>query len=53
MSRQAFDFQKMIKNMAIFPRELATSFFLCGAGIYGYQVGTSWVFTVYFCTQVW
>lgn len=28
-----------------------TAFFLVGAGLYGLQVGTSWVFTVYFCTQ--
>mmetsp|Transcript_62022 Transcript_62022/g.164535 ORF Transcript_62022/g.164535 Transcript_62022/m.164535 type:complete len:499 (+) Transcript_62022:86-1582(+) len=48
---QAFDIQKVIKNLAIFPRELATSGFLVGAAFYGYHVGTSWVFTVYFCAQ--
>ena len=47
----SFDLQKMLKNIAIFPRELITSVFLVGAGIYGLHVGTSWVFTVYFCTQ--
>lgn len=48
---QAFDIQKIIKSLAVFPRELLTSFFLIGSGIYGLHVGTSWVFTVYFCTQ--
>jgi len=47
----SFDLQKVIKSLAVFPRELCTAFFLVGAGIYGYHVGTSWVFTVYFCAQ--
>ena len=45
------DFQKLIKNLAVFPRELATGFLLIAAAAYGHHVGASWVFTVYFTTQ--
>lgn len=48
---QSFDFQKMLKNLAVFPRELVVAFFLMGAALYGHSVGASWVFTVYFFTQ--
>jgi len=48
---QAFDLQKMLKNVEIFFRELAVAGFLMGSAIYGHYVGASWVFTVYFFTQ--
>ena len=45
------DLDKIMKKLAVFPRELAVGFFLIGAAVYGYNVGASWVFTVYFSTQ--
>jgi hypothetical protein len=45
------DLEKIMKKLDVFPRELCVSFFLVGAAIYGYNVGASWVFTVYFSTQ--
>lgn len=33
-------------------RELLTGFLLIAAAVYGYHVGASWVFTVYFACQV-
>ena len=48
---QAFDLAAMLKKMEVFAKELVVGLALVGAGIYGYTVGTSWVFTVYFCTQ--
>ena len=46
-----FDLQKMLKKIEIFFRELVVGFFLIGSAVYGYYVGASWVFTVYFMTQ--
>ena len=48
---QGFDLQKMLKKIEIFFRELVVGFFLIGSAVYGYYVGASWVFTVYFMTQ--
>ena len=45
------DWQKILKKLNVFPRELAVGFFLICSGIYGHYVGASWVFTVYFSTQ--
>jgi len=45
------DMDKILKKLAVFPRELCVGFFLIGAAVYGYNVGASWVFTVYFSTQ--
>ena len=44
--------EKLIKNLQVFPRELVTGFLLIAAAGYGHHVGASWVFTVYFFTQV-
>jgi len=48
---QTMDLAKIIKNLAVFPRELVTAFLLMLAAVYGHHVGASWVFTVYFTTQ--
>ena len=37
--------------MEVFTKELLVGVLLIGAGVYGFTVGTSWVFTVYFATQ--
>jgi hypothetical protein len=38
-------------NAQVFTKELVVGIVLIAAGVYGYFVGTSWVFTVYFATQ--
>ena len=40
-----------LKKMEVFTKELLVGVLLIGAGVYGFTVGTSWVFTVYFATQ--
>ena len=40
-----------LKKMEVFTKELLVGVILIGAGVYGFTVGTSWVFTVYFATQ--
>ena len=40
-----------LKKMEVFTKELLVGLLLIGAGVYGFTVGTSWVFTVYFATQ--
>ena len=40
-----------LKKMEVFTKELLVGVLLIGAGFYGFTVGTSWVFTVYFATQ--
>ena len=37
--------------MEVFTKELLVGLLLIAAGVYGFTVGTSWVFTVYFATQ--
>jgi hypothetical protein len=40
-----------LKKMEVFTKELLVGLLLIAAGVYGFTVGTSWVFTVYFATQ--
>lgn len=48
---QSFDLQKCLKKIEVFFCELFVGFFLIAAAMYGFYVGASWVFTVYFFTQ--
>ena len=49
---QTFDIMAALKKMEVFTKELVVGIMLIAAGVYGAFVGTSWVFTVYFATQV-
>ena len=45
------DLQKIIKNLSFFATEGVVGVALIAVGLYGYRIGTSWVFGVYFATQ--
>lgn len=51
-AQRSFDLNKILKQIDFFGKEMVVGVSLIVAAFYGYNIGTSWVFTVYFATQV-
>lgn len=48
---RSLSFSKLLKQISCFGKEMLCGLFLIGVAIYGYSIGTSWVFTLYFSVQ--
>jgi len=49
---RSLSLSKVLKQLSFFGKEMACGLFLIGAAGYGYHLGASWVFTLYFTVQV-
>lgn len=48
---RSLNISKLLKQISCFGKEMVCGLFLTGVAMYGYSIGMSWVFTLYFSVQ--